>query len=58
MTHQLSAKPDDIAQGALIRSNSGDSYARMRLTQINYPDATSPKPPLGYLNLMSSLLNK
>ena len=43
MTHQLSAKPDDIAQGALIRSNSGDSYARMRLTQINYPDATTTK---------------
>ncbi|MGM8885874.1 HmuY family protein [Psychrobacter sp. 1U2] len=41
MTHQLSAKPTDTAQGALIRSNSGDSYARMRLAEINYPDATN-----------------
>lgn len=41
MTHQLNAKPIDSAQGALIRSSDGDSYARMRLAEINYADASS-----------------
>lgn len=40
-THQLLAKPMDSAQGALIRSAEGDSYARMRLAEINYPEATA-----------------
>lgn len=44
MTHQLSAKPIDTAQGALIRSAEGNSYARVRLTEINYPDSTSYTP--------------
>ena len=41
MTHQLNAKPLDSAQGALIRSAEGNSYARMRLDKINYPDSTA-----------------
>ncbi|WP_288998009.1 HmuY family protein [uncultured Psychrobacter sp.] len=41
MTHQLNAKPIDSAQGALIRSAEGNSYARMRLDKINYPDSTA-----------------
>ena len=41
MTHQLNAKPLDSAQGALIRSAEGNSYARVRLDKINYPDSTA-----------------
>ena len=41
MTHQLNAKPLDSAQGALIRSADGNSYARVRLDKINYPDSTA-----------------
>lgn len=41
MTHQLNAKLLDSAQGALIRSAEGNSYARMRLDKINYPDSTA-----------------
>ncbi|MGP5493698.1 HmuY family protein [Psychrobacter celer] len=41
MTHQLNAKPVDSAQGALIRSAEGNSYARVRLDKINYPDSTA-----------------
>ena len=41
MTHQLNAKPMDKTQGALIRSAEGNSYARLRLNKINYPDKTS-----------------
>lgn len=41
MTHQLNAKPIDSAQGALIRSAEGNSYARVRLDKINYPDSTA-----------------
>ncbi|PJX24401.1 hypothetical protein CAP50_06025 [Psychrobacter sp. L7] len=41
MTHQLNAKPLDSAQGALIRSAGGNSYARVRLDKINYPDSTA-----------------
>ena len=37
-THQLNAKPIDKAKGALIRSAEGNSYARVRLDKINYPD--------------------
>lgn len=36
--HQMVANP---GKGALIRSAEGNSFARMRLTKINYPDATS-----------------
>lgn len=43
-THQLNAKPMNQAQGALIRSAEGNSYARVRLNKINYPDATSTTP--------------
>ncbi len=35
MTHKLSAKPQDQAEGALIRSGEGNSYARMWLKDIN-----------------------
>ncbi|MBO1517715.1 HmuY family protein [Psychrobacter sp. F2608] len=41
MTHQLNAKPLNSAQGALIRSAEGNSYARVRLNKINYPDSTA-----------------
>ena len=41
MTHQLNAKPMDKTKGALIRSAEGNSYARLRLDKINYPDKTS-----------------
>lgn len=41
MTHQLNAKPIDKAQGALLRSAEGNSYARVRLEKINYPDNTA-----------------
>lgn len=41
LNHQLSAKPIDKSQGALIRSAEGNSYARMRLEKINYPNATA-----------------
>ncbi len=41
MTHQLNAKPVDSAQGALIRSAEGQSYARVRLDKINYPDSSA-----------------
>ena len=41
MTHQLNAKPIDKAQGALIKSAEGNSYARLRLDKINYPDNTA-----------------
>ncbi|MGP5074852.1 HmuY family protein [Psychrobacter celer] len=41
MTHQLNAKPVDSAQGAFIRSAEGNSYARVRLDKINYPDSTA-----------------
>ncbi len=34
-THKLSAKPQDKAEGALIRSGEGNSYARMWLKDIN-----------------------
>lgn len=37
-THQLNAKPIDSAQGALVRSAEGNSYARVRLDEINYAD--------------------
>ena len=40
-THQLNAKPIDKAQGALLRSAEGNSYARVRLEKINYPDNTA-----------------
>lgn len=38
MTHQLNAKPIETSKGALIRSAEGNSYARVRLDKINYPD--------------------
>ncbi|MBE0405978.1 HmuY family protein [Psychrobacter sp. AOP22-C1-22] len=38
MTHQLNAKPIETSKGALIRSAEGNSYARLRLDKINYPD--------------------
>tara|TARA_R110002073_G_scaffold297876_1_gene464299 strand:- start:1741 stop:2982 length:1242 start_codon:yes stop_codon:yes gene_type:complete len=41
MTHQLNTKPVDSAQGALIRSAEGNSYARVRLDKINYPDSSA-----------------
>ncbi|WP_261869556.1 HmuY family protein [Psychrobacter sp. JCM 18901] len=41
MTHQLNAKAVDSAQGALIRSAEGNSYARVRLDKINYPDSSA-----------------
>ncbi|WP_227697437.1 HmuY family protein [Psychrobacter celer] len=41
MTHQLNPKPLDSAQGALIRSAEGNSYARVRLDKINYPDSAA-----------------
>lgn len=44
MNHQLSAKPLDTAQGALVRSAAGNSYARVRLDKITYPSATSTTP--------------
>lgn len=44
MNHQLSAKPIDTTQGALVRSASGNSYARMRLDKITYPNATATTP--------------
>ncbi len=34
-THQLLAKPEDQAQGAVIRSGEGNSYAKMWLKEIN-----------------------
>lgn len=37
--HCMFANPN---KGALIRSAEGNSFARMHLTDINYPDATSP----------------
>lgn len=40
MTHQLNAKPIEQSQGALIRSAEGNSYARVRLDKINYPNKT------------------
>ena len=43
MTHQLNAKPLDSAQGALIRSAEGNSYARVRLDKICLL-YTSPSP--------------
>lgn len=42
--HQLSAKPIETAQGALIRSAAGNSYARVRLNKITYPNATATTP--------------
>lgn len=42
-THKLSAKPESVAEGALIRSAEGNSYARMRLKEIGYADG-SPSP--------------
>lgn len=42
-THKLSAKPESVAEGALIRSAEGNSYARMRLMEIGYADG-SPSP--------------
>jgi len=36
--HRMTANPN---KGALIRSAAGNSFARMHLTQINYPDATT-----------------
>ena len=44
MTHQLNAKHADTTQGALIRSAEGNSYARVRLDKINYPNATATTP--------------
>lgn len=35
VTHQLAAKAEADAKGALIRSGDGNSYARVRLAQIN-----------------------
>ena len=43
-THQLNAKTIDKAQGALIRSAQGNSYARVRLDKINYADAITTTP--------------
>lgn len=42
--HQLNAKPIETAQGALIRSAAGNSYARVRLDNITYPSATATTP--------------
>lgn len=39
-THLLSAKAETSAQGALIRSAEGNSYARMRLVDIKYANAS------------------
>ena len=39
--HQLEAKPIASSQGALIRSAAGNSYARIRLDKINYPNPTA-----------------
>ncbi len=44
MTHQLNAKAIGNSQGALIRSSDGNSYARVRLDKINYPNATTTTP--------------
>ena len=41
MTHQLNTKSIEKAQGALIKSSEGNSYARLRLNKINYPDMTA-----------------
>lgn len=41
VNHQLNAKPIDESQGALIRSAEGNSYARVRLDKINYPNDTA-----------------
>lgn len=40
-THKLSAKSEDKALGALIRSAEGNSYARIRLHEIVYPTPES-----------------
>jgi len=42
--HQLNAKPLATAKGALIRSSAGNSYARVRLDKITYPNATATTP--------------
>lgn len=42
--HKISAKAEDVSKGALIRSGEGDSYARMRVTDIVYADATARMP--------------
>ena len=41
-THQLTAKTKDASKGALLRSAEGNSYARMRLDNINYSNSTTP----------------
>lgn len=40
-SHRLVVKPEDKEKGALIRSAEGNSYARMRLSEINYADEKS-----------------
>lgn len=41
--HKLTAKPEDQAQGALVRSAEGNSYARIRLAEIVYANPDVPK---------------
>ncbi len=41
-THKLSAKPEATAKGALVRSAEGNSYARIRLTDIQYNNVNAP----------------
>ncbi|WP_182406392.1 HmuY family protein [Psychrobacter sp. GP33] len=40
-THQLTAKAKNASKGVLLRSAEGNSYARMRLDSINYPNGSA-----------------
>lgn len=53
VTHKLSAKPEDKAQGALIRSAEGNSYAKLRLDKIVYdnPDSSQASQWVYHLDI-------
>ena len=51
MTHQLNTKTIEKSQGALIRSSDGNSYARVRLDKINYPNTTTTTPSSWVFNI-------
>lgn len=42
--HKISAKSEDLAKGALLRSGEGDSYARMRVSEIKYTNESDRLP--------------
>ncbi len=51
VTHQLTAKAINDSQGVLLRSAASNSYARVSLDKINYPNVTGTTPSSWVFNI-------